>query len=39
MNWEKLVLSANAVVCLLIVLRLMFYQKKAGSYRFMYSLL
>lgn len=39
MDWQKLVLSANAVVSLLIVLRLMFYQKKAGSYRFMYSLL
>ena len=39
MDWQKLVLYANAVVCLLIVVRLMFYQKKAGSYRFMYSLL
>lgn len=38
MEWQKLVLASNALVCLLIVVRLMFYQKK-GRYRFFYSAL
>lgn len=39
MDLQKMLLSANALVCMLIVLRLMFYQKKSGHYRFLYSLL
>ena len=38
MWWHKFVLVSNALVCLLIVVRLMFYQKK-GRYRFFYSVL
>ncbi|AJI83328.1 Protein of uncharacterised function (DUF754) [Yersinia enterocolitica] len=38
MEWQKWILAANALVCLLIVVRLMFYQK-TGRYRFFYSAL
>lgn len=38
MEWQKWILPANALVCLLIVVRLMFYQK-TGRYRFFYSAL
>lgn len=37
-EWQRLVLAVNALVCVLIVVRLMFYQKK-GRYRFMFSAL
>ncbi|HEI6740054.1 phage holin family protein [Yersinia enterocolitica] len=38
MEWQTWILAANALVCLLIVVRLMFYQK-TGRYRFFYSVL
>ncbi|MGT3291555.1 phage holin family protein [Yersinia enterocolitica] len=38
MEWQKWILAANALVCLLIVVRLMFCQK-TGRYRFFYSVL
>ncbi|MBW5823301.1 phage holin family protein [Yersinia enterocolitica] len=38
MEWQKWILVANALVCLLIVVRLMFCQK-TGRYRFFHSVL
>ncbi|EPW5280259.1 phage holin family protein [Yersinia enterocolitica] len=38
MEWQKWIQAGNALVDLLIVVRLMFYQK-TGRYRFFYSVL